>query len=492
MAGDATDGPVRAASADPAATLRQVDSRSGTVRAGVAAGHPNTAEVGLRVLAAGGSAADAAVAGVLAAAAAESLLTGVGGGGFATHYDAATREVTCLDFFCAVPGLDGAPAGEMLPIEVAFGGVPMLFSIGPASVAVPGVPAGCGDVHRRWGRLPWHRVVEPAIGLARAGSLLPAPQVSTLAAVAPALIPGDGAAIYTPNGRLLQGGERLYHPGLDTALGILADEGPAAFYTGRVGKLIVDVVRAGGGPLGPADLAAYEVLERPVQTAPFAGHLVHGRADLNETIATLAAMPAGLAEMPRPERAIAVANALRDRGLLRPADTTNISAVDPEGNACVITTTLGIGAGVWLPGLGVNLNSVLGEGELITADLAPGRRMSSMMCPLVVTTPDGDLIAAAGSAGASRIRTALTHTLLGVLADGLDTLTAVSRPRFHLAGGLLHAEPGYPEDELAALGTAGYEINRWTHRDHYFGGASAVTLAGAAGDPRRGGVGVLL
>lgn len=464
----------------------------GTVRAGVAAGHPNTAEVALRVLAAGGSAADAAVAGTLVAASAESLLTGIGGGGFATYYDAATATVTCLDFFCAVPGLDGTPAGDMLPIEVAFGGVPMLFSIGPASVAVPGVPAGCGDVHRRWGRLPWHRVVEPAISLARSGSLLPAPQVSTLAAVAPALIPGDGAAIYTPNGRLLQGGERLYHPGLDTALGILADEGPAAFYTGRVGKLIVDVVRAGGGALGPADLAAYEVLERTVTTAPFAGHRVHGRADLNRTVATLAALPADIATMPHPDRAVAVADALRDLGLHRPADTTNVSAVDPEGNACVITTTLGIGAGVWLPGLGVNLNSMLGEGELITADLAPGRRMSSMMCPVIVTDPAGTLVAAAGSAGASRIRTALTHTLLGVLVDGLDTATAISRARFHLAGGQIHAEPGYPETELAALASAGYPVNRWPARDHYFGGASAVTITGAGGDPRRGGIGLLL
>ena len=49
----------------------------------------------------------------------------------------------------------------------------------------------------------------------------------------------------------------------------------------------------------------------------------------------------------------------------------------------MITTTLGLGAGVWLPGLGINLNSMLGEGELITDDLAPGERMSSMMCPLV-------------------------------------------------------------------------------------------------------------
>src|SRR5262245_50213544 len=64
------------------------------VPAGLAAGQPATAEVGLRILAAGGSAADAAVAAVLTCSVAESVLTGIGGGGFATYYDASTRSVT--------------------------------------------------------------------------------------------------------------------------------------------------------------------------------------------------------------------------------------------------------------------------------------------------------------------------------------------------------------------------------------------------------------
>jgi gamma-glutamyltranspeptidase/glutathione hydrolase len=169
-----------------------------------------------------------------------------------------------------------------------------------------------------------------------------------------------------------------------------------------------------------------------------------------------------------------------------------VSVVDEEGNACVITTTLGIGAGVWLPGLGINLNSMLGEGELITEDMAPGQRMQSMMCPLVVIDDDGDLVLAAGSAGASRIRTALVDTLLGVLVDGLDTETAVARPRFHVVDNAVHAELGYPEDELAELARAGYTIVQWEELNHFFGGVSAVGVAGAGGDPRRGGTGQLL
>jgi gamma-glutamyltranspeptidase/glutathione hydrolase len=490
------------------------------VPAGIAAGHPATAEVGLRVLRAGGSAADAAVAAVLTCCVAESVLTGIGGGGFATYYDASTQTVTCLDFFCAVPGLDGdAAPGAMVPIEVSFGGLPMQYAIGESSVGVPGVPAGCGEVHRRWGRLPWHRVVEPAVSLARSGVVLPAAQARTLISVAPALLPGVGAAIYSPGGRLLEGGDLLHHPGLDVALATLADDGPAAFYTGRIGRVLVDTVRAGGGAMGPADLAAYRVLALPVENACMAGVRVFARHDLNSTIETVAALPASLPSLDRGSRAVALARALVAYGRQKLGDTTNISVVDPDGNACVVTLTLGIGSGVWLPDLGVHLNSMLGEGELITPDLEPGGRMSSNMCPLVVVDDDGDLVLAAGSAGASRIRTALVHTLVNVLVDGDDMRTAISRPRFHVVdegvpvanangtngnrkrGGrkrssprraVVHVEPGYAEEELSALELAGFEINRWDHMSHYFGGASAVGHAGAAGDPRRGGVGLLL
>jgi gamma-glutamyltranspeptidase/glutathione hydrolase len=469
------------------------------VPAGVAAGHPATAEVGLRTLAAGGSAADAAVAAMLTCCVAESILTGIGGGGFATYYDAASASVTCLDFFCAVPGLDNdVKADPMVPIEVSFGDVPMNYMIGGAAVAVPGVPAGAGEVHRRWGRLPWHRVVEPAITLATSGVVLPAAQARTLVSVAPALVPGEGAAIYAPGGRLLQGGDLLHHPGLDSALSTLAEEGHRSFYTGKIGQRTVEAVREAGGALGPDDMAAYKVVPVPVAQARLAGRTVSARTDLNKTIATIDALPPRFQGMRRDRRSVALAKTLITYGRDRLGDTSNISVVDHDGNACVITLTLGIGSGVWIPGHGVHLNSMLGEGELMTPDLAPGRRMSSNMCPLVVVDNKGELVLAAGSAGASRIRTALIGTLVGVLIDGKSTTDAIAAPRFHTVEGdvpdkhpVAHAEPGYPEDELEAFTAAGFVVNQWDHMSHYFGGVSAVGHAGAAGDPRRGGVGML-
>jgi len=241
--------------------------------------------------------------------------------------------------------------------------------------------------------------------------------------------------------------------------------------------------------LGPLDLTSYRVQETVVDHASLGEYRVRARHDLNRTVDTIAALKLS---PDRPERAVSLAAALRDRGRQKIGDTTNVSVVDAEGNACVITTTLGLGAAVWLPGLGVNMNSMLGEGELITQDLTPGKRMSSNMCPLVVIDPFGGLAVAAGSAGASRIRTALIDTLLGVLIDGLDMPGAIGRPRFHVVDDTVHAEAGYPEDELCALADAGWTINRWPDLNHYFGGVTAVGVGGAAGDPRRGGVGRLL
>lgn len=458
--------------------------------AGIATGHPATTRVGADILAAGGSAADVAVAAVLTSCVAETILTGLGGAGFATYLEAASGLVTCLDFFAAVPGRDGdAPAGPMRPVEITFGDVPLPYESGGASVGVPGVPAGCGELHRRWGRLPWRELVAPAIRLARTGVPLSEAHAAALPAVAPALTHGPGADAYAPGGRLLGPGDTLHHPGLAAVLQLLADEGPAAFYTGALATPLVEAVRADGGALGRADLARYTVRELPVVSARFAGRRVSGRDDLNGTLAAVAGLAAAVG-LARPQRSVALATVLKGP-LAGWGETTNVSVIDADGDACVVTTTLGIGSGVWLPGLGVHLNSMLGEGELRAGtDPAPGARVASMMCPLVVRGADGVVELAVGSAGASRIRTALLGTLFAVLVDGVDVAAAVARPRFHVVDDVVHAEPGVPDEELAALAAAGYLVRRWDQLSYYFGGVSAVGMAGAAGDPRRGGTGL--
>ena len=459
---------------------------------GVAAGHPATVEMGIRTLQRGGTAADAAVAATLAACVAESIFTGLGGGGFATYYEAATRRVTCLDFFCAAPGLDGDfKAGRMRPIAVKFGEVPIPYEIGGSSVAVPGIAAGCGEIHARWGRLPWADVVEPVAHLAHEGVTVPGAHAATLPALLEAMLLDQGAAIYAPHGVPLGAGDRLYHEGLSDTLHLIAHEGPSVLYTGELGRLMVDAVRADGGALGLADLLHYRVIERDLVEARLDGCRVFGRHDLNQTLATLRSLPP-LTGMDRTVRAVTLAKALGAGVFDGYGETTNITVVDHEGNACVVTTTLGLGAGIWIPGSGVHLNSMLGEGELNIGERSPGDRISSMMCPLVALDEHGELQLAAGSAGASRIRSALLITLISALIDGKSMPEAVAAPRLHPVDDLVHIEPQFAQAEEQALLEAGFQVKRWSETNHYFGGVSAIGTTGASGDPRRDGAAELL
>ena len=100
---------------------------------------------------------------------------------------------------------------------------------------------------------------------------------------------------------------------------------------------------------------------------------------------------------------------------------------------------------------------------------------------------DNGLALAIGAAGATRLRTALATVLAGILDEGLDPQAAVDRPRLHAAGSVVHAERGFGAETIAGLESAGFEVREWPDRHHYFGGVSAVTRNGAAGDPRRSG-----
>src|SRR2546430_17248705 len=175
------------------------------VSASVAAGHPATAEAGLQILLAGGSAADAAVAASLASCVAETVMTGLLGGGHAIYLDAASRTAWNLDCFVAVPGLDAEPREpELVHLEVPFGIELVHYSVGPGSCGVPGLPAGLGALWEAHGRLPWPRLVEPAIALARSGTEVPSAHAACLAMLAPVMTRNEGAHIYSPGGSLLE------------------------------------------------------------------------------------------------------------------------------------------------------------------------------------------------------------------------------------------------------------------------------------------------
>jgi gamma-glutamyltranspeptidase / glutathione hydrolase len=447
------------------------------MRPGVAAGHPATCAAGREILEEGGSAADAAVAACLASGVAETVMTGLLGGGHAIHWDAAAGRARNLDCFVAMPSGRG---GELLELQVPFGTELVHYAVGAASCGVPGVPAGLGALHAEYGRLPWARLVEPALALARDGVELPPAHAACLAMLEPVMTMDEGARIYSPGGRLLQAGDRLRQPGLVRALELLRHEGPRSAYEGTIADALVRLCEDRGGAVTRADLEGYDAAWSEPAEAPYAGSRFLTRSGLSGVPEALAGLPP-LRGRGEPHRVRALVAAAAES-----ASATNLVTVDGNGNACVLTTSLGLGSGDFLPGLDLHLNSMLGEADLVREALAPGERMGSMMAPSLAVDGDG-LALAIGAAGGTRLRTALVGVAAGILDEGLEPQAAVDRPRFHPVAGVLNAEPGVSEDALRELEQGGWEVRVWPALHHYFGGVSAIGRSGPAADPRRSG-----
>jgi gamma-glutamyltranspeptidase / glutathione hydrolase len=294
----------------------------------------------------------------------------------------------------------------------------------------------------------------------------------------------EGARIYSPEGRLLEAGGRLEQPGLVAALQAVAEEGAVSLYRGSLAEALLALSAARGGLVTRADLKAYEARwSDPVEIDYLDGTLVTrgGLAGIAETVPRLPRFD-GLDET---ERVLSFVGALDGRPD-RSGDTTNVTVVDRDGNACVFTTSLGLGSGDFLPGYDLHLNSMLGEADLLVGALVPGERMQSMMAPTVALDRDG-LSLALGAAGGTRLRTALLGVVVGILDEGLPADVAVDRPRVHPAPEVVNAEPGVDAGALDQLERQGRRVRRWPDRHHYFGGVSVVGRGGAAADPRRSG-----
>lgn len=466
---------------------------SSPLPAGVAAGHPATVDAGVEILEDGGSAADAAVAACLASCVAETVMTGLLGGGHGIYFDAERGRARNLDCFVAVPGLGGSrPGAALVELEVPFGEELVHYAVGIASCGVPGLPAGLDLLWRTHGRLPWPRLCEPALRLARGGVIMPRAHASCLAMLAPVMTMREGAGMFAPHGKLLESGDMLRQPGLAEALAAVAAEGAQSAYGGSIGHALLGLMDERVGRVGERDLLAYRAEWREPWTCSFLSWDVQTRAGISDVPGAFARL-GEVRSLGEGERALALVDALAPAGPKRDGHTTNLTVVDRVGNACVLTTSLGLGSGDFLPGFGLHLNSMLGEKDLLVAEQEPGNRMESMMAPLLAFTFDGGILAlAGGAAGGTRLRSALVQSVSAVLDEQLPPDEAVQRPRLHPAGALVQLEPGWTDEAREALAAAGWTVAQWPEQHHYFGGVSLIGAAGAAGDPRRSGAARLL
>ncbi len=472
---------------------------------------------------------------------AEPTLTSVGGGGFLMAAPIAS-EPLLFDFFVDMPsGCEIPDSLDFLPVDVDFGTTTQRFHIGRGAAAVPGMLPGLLLAQRRLGKLDIPQILAPAVRLGREGVELSPDQAYLIEILAPILLrESDGRVLFAPAGQLLRSGERFRNGALADFLETLGRApDPETFCRNEMGSRLASWVGRGGAVTSD-DLNDYRVAIR----RPLPGRLLGRDVFLNPlpaqggwlielTLALLDRIPAatgGRLDLAALVEAFHVTNLARKdhpfpkshevpvsatarfpllleklgggrrggRTVAGDGDptlgsTTHVSVLDREGNAAAVTTTNGEGCGSFVQGCGFMLNNMLGEEDVNPEGFfrhPPGRRLASMMAPTVVRR-EGRIELATGSAGSNRIRSAIVQVLVNYLAGGMSLREATDAPRIHVEGGVIHAEPGVSEATLAQLEDR-FEIQRWSRKSLFFGGANSASPSEGAADARRGGFVVIL
>ncbi len=479
------------------------------------------------ILADGGNAFDAAIAGVCMAFVAEAVFASPGGGGFLMARQGGSNTVKLFDFFVETPLKRRRESDvSFFPIQADFGPATQEFHIGLGSSATPGMAQGLFAMHEALGRLPMKRLVEPAVAAARSGFPLTTFQAYLFTVIAPILQESAGTrAIFAPDGKLLEAGDIFRNEALAETLAWLAEDGARLFTEGDIGKAIAAQARDGGGHLTGDDLARYDVeLRDPLMwrygkatvalnPPPSAGgalisfglaylaalaetgaaldaHALH--AAMTATNAARATHGEGLAErLAGGVLADEIRKAARHPKAYR--GTTHISVIDGDGNAAAVSLSNGEGNGFIVGNHGFMLNNMLGEEDLCAHDgWREGVRLSSMMAPTIILEPDGT-VTALGSGGSNRIRTAILQVVVNLLAHGMRLEEAVAAPRLHVERcGTTSFEPGLSEAAETAFRALGDRARAWPEQNLFFGGVHAARRHAkgdveGAGDPRRQG-----
>lgn len=246
-----------------ALTLMQTDSpaqsreyaRSMTISQGgiVATSQTLASQAGAMILARGGSAVDAAIAANLVLGVVEPMMCGIGGDLFVIHRDAKTGKLTGLN------ASGPAPQGLSLEnlVKAGLDGVP---SSGIHTVTVPGAVRGFAEIHRRFGKLPWKDLFQPAIFFADNGfPVTELIQWDWDASRSKLLADANATAVYLRDGQAPRVGDLFRNPQLAAAYRALAAEGPDSFYRGTLAKAILKTSQRLGGFLTAGDLASFEV-----------------------------------------------------------------------------------------------------------------------------------------------------------------------------------------------------------------------------------------
>lgn len=496
----------------------------------VASGHPLVSEAAAIILREGGNAFDAIVAAGFASSAVEPALNSLGGGGLLLGHSAAKGQNLFFDFFVDTPGLglqSSVDEPHFFPVTVQFSGSKQDFNVGLGSVAVPGTLKGLLHIHKRLGLMDLATVVAPAIHYAKS-HILNEKQAYFLKLLRPIMtLSPKGRDIYEPGGNFLHEGSQLMNPELASFIENAANDGGKEFYCGETARRIARDMHEEDGLLTIADLASFEVRERPplrvsfrdydlftspapsmggaliglslsLQSRCTTGHPGYGFGSGEYLIHTTGLMQevervreGGFSTALDLENLLCSvrSEACVERIRMFSRGTTHISIADRKGNCAAMTCSNGEGSGYFAPGTGVMLNNMMGEDDLHPEGFhssPPGQRVGSMMSPSLLVQ-DNEVKLVIGSGGSKRIRTAVTQVLGQVVDFKRSLQEAVDAPRIHWDGETVQMEPGFAAGDIKEL-KAHARVNEWGSQGVYFGGVHAVIPGkeGAA-DKRRGG-----
>ena len=508
--------PWRTLATTPFTTHKQPASGS---RGMVVSNHPLASAAGAEMLAAGGNAVDAAVATLFTLSVVEPMMVGLLGGGFA-NLRLVDGSQTILEGQGRCPAAVG-PSTFTADPQAPPGALDALGrrnSLGREAVATPGNLMAWCQLLQRHGSLALADVVEPAIRHTSRG-FVATPYLADCVAdcAADLVLDPEIAAVFLPGGKPLAAGERVLNAAYAETLKLVVREGSAALYGGALGSALADDMRRHNAHLTLADLQHYRTQDMAPLRALYRGFEITGPPPpcagplhIGQMLAILQGLDIGgagfgsadsvhlLAEVLKiafADRAASTADpdfvpvpvarllsadyaaqrrAAIDAGRAQcwqasvlpdeSANTTHVTVADADGRIVSATQTINslFGARYMVPGTGLIPNNYLytfNPRPGLANSLAPGKRVTSSMAPLIVLK-HGKPRFALGLPGGLRIFPSALQALLNLIDHGMSLQEAVEAPRIWTQGLALELEPAFSDDLAAALGRRGHAIER--------------------------------
>lgn len=234
----------------------------------VVSAHPEASKAGVEIMKQGGNAVDAAVAVQFALAVVYPSAGNIGGGGFMV-YRSKTGQTATLDY------REKAPAGASrdMYLDAAGNPIPGKSLRGHLASGVPGSVDGMVQAHKKYGKLSWKQVVQPAVDLAEKGFILSADQASDLNRAKANFSKYNEVSAFVKNEEW-KAGEKLIQPELANTLKLIRDKGRAGFYEGSVAEMLTAEMKRGAGLISKEDLKNYHSVWRTPVTGSYKGYKI--------------------------------------------------------------------------------------------------------------------------------------------------------------------------------------------------------------------------